>query len=406
MTALLPLGARPDGAGPVHTTCTNESTCMELDVTHPALSDLRRRARSRMPHFAFEYLDSGTGAEKGVSHNRERLDDIRFMPAILRGEFEPDLSRTTLGTTYAQPFGVAPVGMAGLLWPNAERILAAAAAHHRMPYGQSTVAAAAPEDTGAIAGDMGWFQHYPVRDPEIRRDMLGRIKAAGWNTLVVTVDVPGESRRERQRRAHVSMPPVMTPKIIASIMSCPTWAMGILRHGQPTMKFPNSYTPAAKGAEAFTHAGRLIRGFPDDDYIRALREEWDGKLVIKGIAEAEDATRLIDLGADAIWVSNHSGRQFEGGPAAIDCLPPVVAAVGGRVPIYYCSGVQGGLDILRALALGADFVFLGKAWYFALAAFGRRGVDHLVHILRADMTANMMQIGAASLKDLPGRLVR
>ena len=384
----------------------SEGPDMELDVTHPALSDLRRRAKSRMPHFAFEYLDSGTGSEKGVTRNRERMDAVQFMPAILRGDFTPDLSRTTLGTTYPQPFGVAPVGMAGLLWPDAERILAGAAAHHRMPYGQSTVAAATPEDTGPIAGDMGWFQHYPVRDPEVRRDMLARIKASGWKTLVVTVDVPGESRRERQRRAHVSMPPVMTPKIIASIMARPTWALGILKHGQPTMKFPNSYGPQAKGKDAFVHAGRLIRGFPDDAYIQALRAEWDGPLVVKGVAEAQDADRLIGMGVDAIWVSNHSGRQFEGGPAAIDFLPPVVKAVAGRVPVYYCSGVQGGLDILRALALGADFVFLGKAWYFALAAFGRPGVDHLVHILRADMISNMTQIGATSLEDLPGRLVR
>ncbi|MEL7183853.1 MAG: alpha-hydroxy acid oxidase, partial [Pseudomonadota bacterium] len=201
-------------------------------------------------------------------------------------------------------------------------------------------------------------------------------------------------------------PPVMTPKIIASILVRPRWALGILQHGQPTMKFPNSYGPQAKGKDAFVHAGRLIRGFPDDAYIAALREEWDGPLVVKGVAEPDDADRLIGMGVDAIWVSNHSGRQFEGGPAAIDCLPPVVARVAGRVPVFYCSGVQGGLDILRALALGADFVFLGKAWYFALAAFGRAGVDHLVHMLRADMVSNMTQIGAATLDDLPGRLVR
>ncbi|TFL20285.1 alpha-hydroxy-acid oxidizing protein [Jannaschia formosa] len=378
---------------------------MDLDVTHPALSDLRRTARSRMPHFAFEYLDSGTGTEKGVTHNRARLDEVRFMPAILRGEFTPSLTRSTLGVEHALPFGIAPVGMAGLLWPDAERILARAAADHRIPYGQSTVAAATPEDTGPLAGEMGWFQHYPVRDPEIRRDMLRRIEASGWRVLVVTVDVPGESRRERQRRAHVSMPPVMTPKIVASIMARPAWAMGVLKHGQPTMKFPNSYGPQAKGKDAFVHAGRLIRGFPDDGYIRALREEWKGPLVVKGVADPADAARLIEMGVDAIWVSNHSGRQFEGGPAAIDCLPPVIEAVGGRVPVYFCSGVQGGLDILRALALGAEFVFLGKAWYFALAAFGRRGVDHLVHMLKSDMVSNMTQIGAASLDDLPGRLI-
>ena len=379
---------------------------MDLDVTHPALSDLRARARRRMPHFAFEYLDSGTGSEQGVRTNRGGLDAVRFRPAILRGRIAPDLARETLGVRHAYPFGIAPVGMAGLLWPDAERILARAAAEHRIPYGQSTVAAATPEDTGPLAGEMGWFQHYPVNDPDIRRDMLRRIAAAGWRVLVVTVDVPGESRRERQRRAHVSMPPVMTPRILASIAARPAWALGLARAGMPTMAFPASYAPMARGKDAFVHAGRVIRGYPDADYVAALRDEWDGPLVVKGVAEPEDAERLVGLGADAIWVSNHSGRQFEAGPAAIDLLPPVVDAVGGRVPVYYCSGVAGGLDVMRALALGADFVFLGKAWYFALAAFGRRGVDHLVHVLSADMAANMTQIGTSRLEDLAARLVQ
>ncbi|WP_179378667.1 alpha-hydroxy acid oxidase [Jannaschia marina] len=379
---------------------------MDLDITHPALSDLRARARRRMPHFAFEYLDSGTGRERGLAQNRAALDAVRFRPAILTGELAPDLSRSTLGHTHPAPFGIAPIGMAGVLWPDAERLMAEAAARLRLPYGQSTVAAATPEDTGPIVGDLGWFQHYPVNDAEIRRDMLARIKASGWRVLTVTVDVPGESRRERQRRAHVSMPPVMTPRILASIAASPAWALGMARRGMPQMAFPASYTKGVTGPDAFTHAGRVIRAFPDWTYIEALRSEWTGQLVVKGVQEPEDAARLVDMGVDAIWVSNHAGRQFEGGPAALDALPQVAARVGGSVPVYYCSGLEGGLDILRALALGAEFVFLGKAWYFALAAFGARGIDHLHDILTADMVANMTQIGAATLDDLPGRLLR
>ncbi|CUH40334.1 L-lactate dehydrogenase [cytochrome] [Jannaschia seosinensis] len=378
---------------------------MNLDTTHPALSDLRSRARRRMPHFAFEYLDSGTGRETGLAANRAALDAVRFRPAILGGEIDPDLSCTTLGHSHPVPFGIAPVGLAGMLWPDAERHLARAASRHRIPYGQSTVAAATPEDTGPIVGDLGWFQHYPVKDPEVRRDMLARIKASGWRVLVVTVDVPGESRRERQRRAHVSMPPRMTPKVMTSIATSPAWAMGMARKGTPRMAFPGGYV-TAKGKDHFEHAGRLIRVYPDWSYIEALRAEWEGPLVVKGVQDPEDADRLIEMGADAIWVSNHSARQFEGGPAALDALPRVVERVAGRVPVYFCSGVEDGLDVMRALALGAEFVFLGKAWYYALAAFGPRGVDHLVHILREDMIANMTQIGAPTLADLRGRLLR
>ncbi|MEM8850726.1 MAG: alpha-hydroxy acid oxidase [Pseudomonadota bacterium] len=376
---------------------------MDLDTTHPHIDDLRRRARWRMPRFAFEYLDSGTGRETGVQTNRNGLDRIRFRPAILRGKVAPDLSRRTLNHDHPQPFGIAPVGLAGLLWPDAERTLARAARKHGLPYGQSSAAAVRPEETGPIIGDLGWYQHYPVNDPAIRKDMLARIKAAGWRVLTVTVDVPGTSRRERERRAHVSMPPRLTPKVLANIATSPAWALGMARMGPPRMVFPGDYIDAKSGADHYSHAGRLIKGYPDDAYIEALRAEWDGPLVVKGVAEPDDAERLIAMGVNAIWVSNHAGRQFEGGPAAIDCLPPVVERVAGRVPVYYCSGLEGGLDILRALALGADFVFLGKAWYFALAAFGARGVDHLVHLLRADMIANMEQIGAATLEDLAGR---
>ncbi|MEM9796104.1 MAG: alpha-hydroxy acid oxidase [Pseudomonadota bacterium] len=378
---------------------------MDLDVSHPAISDLRRAARGRIPHFAFEFLDSATGAEKGALRNRQRLDAVQFLPAILTGEMTANLETETLGTLHAYPFGIAPIGLAGIIWPEAERQMAAAARRHRIPYGQSTVAAATPEETGPIAGEMGWFQHYPVSDPAIRLDMLKRVKAAGWRVLVVTLDLPGESRRERQRRAEVRMPPKLTPRMIWSMARCPAWSFGMARAGMPRMAFPASYVKDRTGPDAFLHAGRLIRGFPDEAYLQAVRNEWDGPLVVKGIQDPRDVDRLIKIGADAIWVSNHTGRQFEGGPAAIDRLPLVAREVAGRVPVYYCSGIEGGLDILRAVALGADFVFLGKAWYFALAALGHRGIDHLVHILKADLEANMSQLGATSIRDVAARLM-
>ncbi|WP_308918333.1 alpha-hydroxy acid oxidase, partial [Jannaschia sp. LMIT008] len=266
---------------------------------------------------------------------------------------------------------------------------------------------ALPEDTGPIAGRLGWFQHYPVADAEVRRDMLDRIAASGWGTLVVTVDVPGESRRERQRRANISLPPIVTPGMVASMAANPTWTLGIAakhRGRRPRMAFAESYV-AAKGGDATVHAGHLIRGRPDDAYVRSIRDQWKGRLVVKGVQEGADAVRLLDMGVDGIWVSNHSGRQFEGGPPAIDNLRDVAAAIGGRAPVFYCSGVSGGLDILRALALGADFVFLGKAWYFALGALGARGPDHLVHVLREDLIANMAQLGVTRPRDARDRLL-
>ena len=378
----------------------------DLDLAYPSVADLRRRAKRRMPRFAFEYLDSGTGSEGGVRTNRAGLDAVRFQPAILRGPLDFDLTARAF-EDHPLPFGIAPVGYAGLIWPDAENILARAAVRNRIPYGQSTVATTQPEETGSLTGGMGWFQHYPVADPEIRRDMVRRIKASGWTTLVVTVDVPGESRRERQRRANISMPPIVTPGMVASMAANPAWTAGIARRHKgrrPRMVFAESYSPAT-GADAFVHAGRLIRGYPDWSYIEAVRAEWDGPLVVKGVQEAEDADRLIDMGVDGIWVSNHSGRQFEGGPAAVDNLRDVAAAVDGRARVFFCSGVAGGLDVLRAMAVGADFVFLGKAFYFALGAFGARGVDHLIHVLRADLEANMAQLGITRPQAARERLI-
>jgi len=376
----------------------------DLDLTHPAVADLRRTARRRIPHFAFEYLDSATGSEATARRNRAALDAILFQPAILGGDLSYATATTFMGQDYALPIGIAPIGMAGMIWPDAERLLARGAAAHRIPYCQSTVAAAAPEDTGPIAQDMGWFQHYPVHDLGIMRDMVARIKEAGFRTLVVTVDYPGESRRERQRRAHVAMPPRLTPSMVLSMLTHPRWSLAMARSGAPRMPFPESYVDASAD-DKFVHAGRVIRGWPDWEYLAAVREEWTGPLIIKGISDPAIVPRLLDAGADALWVSNHAGRQFEGGPAAITQLQLIRAAAGADTPIIFDSGIEGGLDILRALSLGADFTFLGRAFMYAVAAFGARGINHLIHILRADLEANMAQLGAPTFAHVKERLM-
>ena len=376
---------------------------MDLDLTFPAVSDLRSKAKKRLPKFAFEYLDSATGRELGAKRNREAWDSITFMPQILQGEFSFDLSTRFMGQDFDLPVGIAPIGMSGMIWPGAEKILATTAARNRIPYSISSVAAATPEEIGPHTDGLGWFQLYPPADPEIRRDMLKRIKEAGFTKLIVTVDVPGESRRERQRRALISMPPKMRPAIIWSMVTHPHWSLAMAKEGSPRMKFPESYVDAS-GSDAFVHAGRVLRGWPDWDYLSNLRDEWQGDILVKGVMVPEDAKRLVSMGIDGIWVSNHSARQFEAAPSTIEQLPLVREAVGKDIPIVVDSGISGGLDIMRGLALGADFVFLGRAFHYAVAALGEQGGDHLVHILRADLCANMSQIGAHSLRDLPSRI--
>ena len=366
---------------------------MPPDLRFPALSDLKAACKNRVPWFVWEYLDSATGTESVKPRNRTALDQVAFCPAILRGQITPDLTTHFLGQDYALPFGVAPVGMSGLIWPGAEASLARMARAARLPYTLSTVATRLPEEIGPIAGEMGWFQLYPPKDPDIRADILSRARDSGFRVLVLTVDLPGPSRRERQLRAQLSIPPKLTPSMLWQIAQRPKWALGTLRHGQPRLRLMEEYLKLDGNAPSTAHPGYLLRAAPDWDYLNAVRDLWDGPLVIKGVMDPADALRLRDAGADAIWVSNHGGRQFDGAPAALDALRHIRTALGPDTPLIYDGGLESGLDILRALALGADFTMLGRGWHYALGALGEDGPAHLAHVLREDLISNLVQMG-------------
>ena len=374
---------------------------MDLDTAYPAIADLKARARRRIPHFAWEYLDSATGDETARARGEAALDAVRLMPHVLRGECTPDLSVRLFGRDHPLPFGIAPVGMSGLVWPDGERLLARVAARHAIPYCLSTVAAATPEEVGPKAGGQGWFQLYPPGDGAVRRDLLRRAREAGFHTLILTVDVPVASRRERLKRARLSNPMRMTPRVVLDAARRPAWALGHLARGIPRLKTLEPYTDVGAVRSSTAHAGYLLRCAPDLDYLRAMRTEWEGPLVVKGVLNALDAEAAVEAGADGVWVSNHGGRQFDGGPPPIVQLPQVRAAVRADVPVIYDSGIRSGLDVLRALALGADFVMTGRAVHYGLAAMGARGATHALAVLRAQIETDMGQLGCARLADLP-----
>ncbi len=375
---------------------------MNLHNRYPAISDLKSRARQRIPHFVWEYLDSATGNEATQARNRAKFDDVLLSPSILHGEFTPDLSTAFLGRDYPMPVGIAPVGMSGLIWPGAEQMLARTAASEGIPYTISTVATQTPEDVADDIGDQGWFQIYPPRDAEIRADMLKRAKDAGFHTLVMTVDVPVASRRERQTRGGLQQPPRLTPRLAIQAAQCPAWLMGIRKTGMPRMKLMDSYAEQTTALPSNQHVGYLLRTSPDWSYVQKLRNEWDGPLIVKGVSLPDDAAKLETMGVDALWISNHAGRQFDGGPATIEQLPLVRAAT--TLPLIMDSGISDGLDIIRAIALGADFVMLGRAFHYGLGALGEKGAAHVLDILRQDMIANMGQLGTPTLTDLAARL--
>ncbi|MFK7751428.1 MAG: alpha-hydroxy acid oxidase [Sedimentitalea sp.] len=373
---------------------------MDRHSTFPGVEDLKNRARARIPKFVWEYLDSGTGSEATKARNRTSLDRVQFAPSILHGPQDPDLSVDLLGQRFPLPFGAAPIGMSGLIWPRAEQLLARALAQAELPYTLSTVASQSPEDMAAHIGPQAWFQMYPPKKEEIRKDLLARARDAGFGTLVLTVDVPVASRRERQTRSGLTQPPKLTPRLLAQIATRPTWARGMAQNGMPHMRTLDKYIEKAQANLPPTaHIGYILRTSPDMDYVRWLRDHWDGPFVIKGVLRASDAAPLEAMGVDALWISNHAGRQFDAAPATIDVLPDIRAAT--TLPLIFDSGIEGGLDILRALALGADFVMLGRAFHFALGALGADGPAHLIDMLRLDMVSNMGQMGVDRLTDLP-----
>lgn len=367
---------------------------------YPMIQDLAKQAKKRIPQVGWEYLSAGTGDEDLLDRNIKAFQNITFLPRFCKGEFEADVSTTLFGRKYNAPIGVAPVGLTGLMWPRAEHYLAAACNRWKIPYTLSTVATETPETTGKYVGDMGWFQLYPPKDMDVTASLLQRAKDAGFHTLLVTADVPMASRRERTKRAGLAVPPKIRPKMIWEGMTHPIWTWYTLANGIPRLRTVEHYTNNSDMKFVSGFVGNRLGGSLDWAYCKWLKETWDGPVVLKGILHPEDARKAIDIGLDGISVSNHGARQFNGAPAAIEALPAIVKAVGGRVPIIFDSGIRTGLDAMRALYLGADFVLAGRAFLYGVAALGKYGGDHAAHILIDDLKNNMVQVGAANLAEL------
>ncbi|MEO0991312.1 MAG: alpha-hydroxy acid oxidase, partial [Pseudomonadota bacterium] len=319
-----------------------------------------------------------------------------------------DLTTKFLGQTYDMPIGIAPIGMSGILWPGGEGMLARAAAKAKIPYVLSTMATVSPEDVGPDLGGMGWFQLYPPGDIDIRKDLLKRMRDCGFHTLVLTIDVSVASRRERQRRAQITQPMRITPRVALSCALSPLWTIAMLKrmrtHGWPRIRTLEKYADVRSDRPGTSHIGYKLRTAPDYDYVRWLRDHWDGPLVLKGVLDETEVPAMLDAGADALWVSNHGGRQYPAAPAAIDALARVRAAVGPDYPLIFDSGVRSGTDILRAIAMGADFVMAGRAWHYGIAALGEAGAGHVAHVLQDSMLSDMGQMAITRPLDARSRI--
>lgn len=367
---------------------------------YPSISDLEKKAKKRIPKVSWLYLQSGTGRNVAADRNRSQFDKFSLTPSFVKGKLDINLKTEIFGHQYNVPFGVAPVGLTGLIWPKSELFLAKSAKNYGFPYCLSTVATQTPEAVGNKVGNMGWFQLYPPKDPEIRKDILKRAKDSGFHTLIITADVPAPGRREESRKSGMSLPVKFTPKMILDGIVHPKWTINTLSEGLPTLRTVSAYSESKDMKSAAEFARFRFRGDLDWNYIKEVKDLWDGPVIIKGILSVEDANKAAEEGIDGICVSNHGGRQFDGAPAAIDALPTIVEAVGDKMKVIFDSGITSGLDIIKAIALGADFVLLGKAFMYGCAALGEKGADHVADILIEDLTNNMKQLGIEKIEDL------
>ena len=371
------------------------------DQRFPSIAAMERGTRTRIPRFAHEFLAGGIGREDGLARNRTDLDAVRLVPRYLAEVPPPDLATSILGQKVAAPFGAAPVGLTGLMWPDAPKHIARGAVAANLPAVLSTYATASIEEVGAIAGKLMWFQLYPLRDEAIEQDLLARFAAVGGEVLVVTVDIPGPTRRERDLANGLSVPPRRDWRTYLQSALRPGWSMATLGAGVPAFRNVMRYVPAgADAGTALEFLGRIMASNVSPDRLRRYRELWKGKLVVKGVLDIRDARVAMDCGADGIVVSNHGGRQLDAAPTAPEVLPPIRQAVGGKMAVLADGGARSGLDIARLLAKGAEFVLLGRAMAFSVAAMGAPGPAHALRVLTEELRGTLVQLGCSDPRQL------
>jgi L-lactate dehydrogenase (cytochrome) len=380
---------------------------LSYNTSYPGIDDLREGARRRIPRFAFEYLDGGCNEDVNLQKNTDDLRQVELKPYYLTRHETSNLKTELFGHEYDAPFGIAPIGLQGLIWPDAPAILARAATEHNIPFILSTVSTASMEQIGKITNGRFWFQLYHPAENAIRDDILDRAEAAGCKTLVLLCDVPTFGFRPRDIRNGLAMPPRMTLKNVLQILGKPSWAVRTLLNGTPNFANMVKYMPKGLNMKRLgaymnaTFSGRL-----SEAKIAPIRDRWKGNLVLKGVASEEDTESAIRLGLDGIIVSNHGGRQVDAGESTIRSLLPIVAKYRDKIRIMIDSGLRTGPDIARALACDADFTFLGRTFMYAVAALGREGGQHAIATLKLQLTQVMEQLCCHKVADFRQHLLR
>lgn len=365
--------------------------------TARSVEDLRHLAKRTLPRSVFDFIDGGAEDELTLVENRRGFERLRIVPRTMVDVSFPRMDVNIAGTTANAPFLIAPMGSTGLAWPQADIAIARAAAHFGLPFTLSTMSTTSIEQLAKDVPAAHWFQLYLMKDKDLSHSLMDRAAAAGYSTLVVTVDLQAAGKRERDLRNGISLPLRFGPGLVFDALLHPGWTFRLLRNGFP--QFENVRGPTGGDTDHLTVVARAIRmldpGFDWNDLAR-LRERWRGPLIVKGICHPDDAERLVSCGIDGIWISNHGGRQLDGAISSIAALPHVAAAVGGRVPLILDSGVRRGVDALKARALGAHAVAVGRSVLFGASSGGEAGATRALEILLAELRSSMQLAGIAS----------
>jgi L-lactate dehydrogenase (cytochrome) len=369
-----------------------------------SVSDYRALAKARVPHFLFEYLDGGSYDEVTLRRNVEDLQSIALKQRVLRDVSQIVLSTELFGRRWSMPVGLGPVGLSGLYARRGEVQAAKAAAAANVPFTLSTVSACSIEEVAQGSGHPFWLQLYVIRDRGFMRELIARARDAKCEALLFTVDLPTPGSRYRDYRSGLTGSHGLGAKVrrFGQLLSRPDWLWDVGLHGRPH-SMGNLTKVVARGSGLNDFGTWIANNFdPSMSWkdIEWIRSEWPGPLVLKGILDPDDAHEAVASGADGIVVSNHGGRQLDGVLSSARALPAIADAIAGRLPVLADGGVRSGLDVVRMLALGADYVLLGRAWVYALAARGGTGVAHVLNLIDAEMRVAMALTGCTGIDQI------
>ena len=364
------------------------------------IDDAIRLSKKRLPKLVFDFIDGASGDDKLAEINSKALDQIRLEPKVFRNVENRKLSKKIFDFHFDYPFGFAPMGMTNLSWPEADKMIAKESAYNNIPTCVSMASSTTLEDMFTFSEGHSWMQIYIFQSEEFIMELLKRAESIGYKVLILTVDVPILSRRARDDRNGFGYPFKIGPKQFLDFALHPQWSLTTLFKGAPQ---PMNYVTSKSGDQIFRR--KESRGATDWNTLKRIRDAWKGKLIIKGVMNSEDALKIKEAGADAIQVSNHGGRQLDSATASINALPLIRKALGDDFPILFDSGIRSGSDILRALALGANFVMFGRPLMYAIGADGARGLRRIINLIKEELSTNLGLVGLTDINEVDKKII-